>query len=152
MTDLQEYESKMDMNGTNASSTSSSPRTPPNCARCRNHRMKIALKGHKRYCKFRSCKCDKCNLTTERQRVMARQTALRRAQAQDEALMKNGDIYFLQSGPQKSPSPIHAIDKSLDCDSSASSQCSNPLAVVRKVTPVAAIPSTTSATVGTLRE
>lgn len=83
---------------------------------------------------------------------MAQQTALRRAQAQDEALMKYGDIHFLQSGAQKSPSPIHAIDRSLDCDSSASSQCSNPLAVVRKVTPAAAVPSTTSASVGILRE
>ncbi|KAG5670468.1 hypothetical protein PVAND_000731 [Polypedilum vanderplanki] len=72
-------------------------RATPFCARCRNHGLKLKLKTHKRYCRFRNCSCEKCNLTMQRQKIMAHQTAMRRAMLQDELRNHNYNQNFSNS-------------------------------------------------------
>uniref|UniRef100_A0A0N5AJN1 DM domain-containing protein n=1 Tax=Syphacia muris TaxID=451379 RepID=A0A0N5AJN1_9BILA len=55
----------------------------PNCQKCGQHGRKSRLKGHKRVCPYKDCKCPKCQVVSERQKLMADQIKIRRRQRKD---------------------------------------------------------------------
>lgn len=65
-------------------------RKESNCVRCRNHGLRITLKGHKTYCPYSTCTCDKCRFTAEQQRQMRLQNAIRRAEMHDKSDVRQG--------------------------------------------------------------
>jgi hypothetical protein len=56
----------------------------PKCSRCQYHGIPRDLKGHKRFCPFQDCLCEKCKLNVARREIMAAQLVQRRRELEQE--------------------------------------------------------------------
>ncbi|KAI6239194.1 Doublesex-and mab-3-related transcription factor 3 [Aphelenchoides fujianensis] len=95
----------------------------PHCQRCSQHGRRNRLRGHKAVCEFRDCRCPKCLIVVERQRLMADQIKLRRKQR------KLRNLHKLQSVPsieQRAVEP--AVEQALGIDPQKSSIQHQPTA------------------------
>ncbi|XP_041358116.1 doublesex- and mab-3-related transcription factor 1-like isoform X2 [Gigantopelta aegis] len=59
-------------------------RKPPTCAVCRNHGLKIPVRGHKAYCQYINCHCKNCSIIIDSRRASCQKIKLRRRQALEE--------------------------------------------------------------------
>ncbi|XP_054163862.1 doublesex and mab-3 related transcription factor 3-like [Oppia nitens] len=93
---------------TSTCSTESAKSRNPKCARCGNHGEIVAVKGHKRKCRYRECVCERCILTVDRQILMAKTIRVKRRQKED---MSDPNM----TDDQRFPKPIYKKQRSDDC-------------------------------------
>lgn len=74
----------MSSNESQNDSTKVLPKSTQMCSKCRNHKKKNKLKGHKNSCPYAKCYCENCILVEKRRNLMAEQLRTRREQKQDE--------------------------------------------------------------------
>jgi len=95
----------------------------PRCARCSNHGVSVPLKGHKAYCTYRRCECDKCQLVVLRRTIMAQQVAWRRRQDLDRQRKQQQQHQMMMMAKRRKMTPqnenddpgiiIHRVSKKL---------------------------------------
>lgn len=64
----------------------------PMCSKCRNHGLMSAVKGHKRFCPKKDCRCKLCKLTVKRQKVMATNVKVTRALKEDKMFHRDSNL------------------------------------------------------------
>ena len=60
-------------------------RTAQHCAQCTAHGRISLLKGHKKVCPFKECRCVHCALVNNKRQIMAKQVKLKRLQEKNHA-------------------------------------------------------------------
>lgn len=60
-------------------------RTAQHCAQCTAHGRISLLKGHKKVCPFKDCRCVHCVLVNNKRQIMAKQVKLKRLQEKNHA-------------------------------------------------------------------
>ncbi|KAI1280457.1 Doublesex- and mab-3-related transcription factor A2 [Halotydeus destructor] len=89
------------------------PRNPM-CVRCRNHGLEKKVKGHKSHCPHKDCTCKECKLVKKRQRVMARQIALRRRQKNGTGHTEETASDESDSDGEVSPTTVKTFERHFD--------------------------------------
>ncbi|XP_076749573.1 uncharacterized protein LOC143422656 [Xylocopa sonorina] len=105
-------------NASSSTKSTTKERKAQQCKRCYYHGVTINLIDHKRYCRYRNCKCYKCGLVIKGRKISALQVALDRAIKQDINKIKRSGEVDPQPLASKALPILQAIKNQEDiCDS-----------------------------------